>query len=336
MSQSKEQILEEFQQRRQAFDQLCQRMWNDQVPSYEAFNCCTCPVCGYPTLSERGNYDLCFLCDWEDDGQDDDEADKVWGGPNGDYSLTEARLNFARYGCMYRPGEPDFDRVKENREENRTLIHLFHRMLESRDSPDLPERVIEVKRFLGLPTNLAEYLGRQALTYKQRKRVISDDRWLGHPVWEGTSLHGGWITPDSALYHLELLSDRMEETCDRCREKMPGKFNRQPCAVCGMPTLKKGDTRPCRLCGWAEQTIQSHEDQEGASRLETARLNFAKYLTSFGPEDEPAFSRSQDNLLKKCLLIRAYLGLVEGPSMNLRMLDEVIKLEKEVFGAEDR
>ena len=50
-----------------------------------------CPCCGYPTLHELGGYDVCWVCDWEDDGQDDPHADEVWGGPNGYLSLTDCR-----------------------------------------------------------------------------------------------------------------------------------------------------------------------------------------------------------------------------------------------------
>ena len=64
-----------------------------------------CPCCGLPTLTERGSYDICTICWWEDDGQDDDRADEVWGGPNGKYSLTHARINFANHGYMYDAGE---------------------------------------------------------------------------------------------------------------------------------------------------------------------------------------------------------------------------------------
>ncbi len=63
-----------------------------------------CPCCGYPTLDSRANYDICELCNWEDDGQDDESADEVWGGPNSDYSLTEARANFQKFRVMYSPG----------------------------------------------------------------------------------------------------------------------------------------------------------------------------------------------------------------------------------------
>lgn len=27
----------------------------------------TCPCCGFKTLDERGGYDICEVCDWEDD-----------------------------------------------------------------------------------------------------------------------------------------------------------------------------------------------------------------------------------------------------------------------------
>lgn len=46
-----------------------------------------CPCCGFPTLEELRGYEICELCDWEDDGQDDPYANQVLGGPNGDYSL---------------------------------------------------------------------------------------------------------------------------------------------------------------------------------------------------------------------------------------------------------
>ena len=54
-----------------------------------------CPCCHSITLPERGAFELCPVCFWEDDGQDDHDADEVRGGPNGTLSLTQARANFA-------------------------------------------------------------------------------------------------------------------------------------------------------------------------------------------------------------------------------------------------
>lgn len=59
----------------------------------------SCPCCGYFTLAERGAYDICQVCFWEDDGQDDAQADEVWGGPNGSLSLAKARENFRKLGA---------------------------------------------------------------------------------------------------------------------------------------------------------------------------------------------------------------------------------------------
>lgn len=53
-----------------------------------------CPCCAYKTLHSRAGYEICPVCFWEDDGQDDHDADEVRGGPNGSLSLTDARKNF--------------------------------------------------------------------------------------------------------------------------------------------------------------------------------------------------------------------------------------------------
>jgi len=58
-----------------------------------------CPCCCYVTLPERGGYEICPVCFWEDDGQDDHDADVVRGGPNYSLSLTDARRNFEMYGA---------------------------------------------------------------------------------------------------------------------------------------------------------------------------------------------------------------------------------------------
>jgi hypothetical protein len=58
-----------------------------------------CPCCHYKTLEERGGYDICPVCFWEDDGQDDEDADtnRVFS-PN-HMSLTRARENYRRFGA---------------------------------------------------------------------------------------------------------------------------------------------------------------------------------------------------------------------------------------------
>jgi hypothetical protein len=57
-----------------------------------------CPCCHYRTLYDRGGFEICPVCYWEDDGQDDEDSDTVRGGPNGSLSLTQARANYLEQG----------------------------------------------------------------------------------------------------------------------------------------------------------------------------------------------------------------------------------------------
>ncbi len=58
-----------------------------------------CPCCGFLTLGERGGFEICPVCFWEDDGQDDADAALVRGGPNGSLSLEQARTNYRAIGA---------------------------------------------------------------------------------------------------------------------------------------------------------------------------------------------------------------------------------------------
>ena len=59
-----------------------------------------CPCCGYGTLASRNEFEICEICWWEDDGQDNNNASQVLGGPNSNLSLTRARFNFLKYGIF--------------------------------------------------------------------------------------------------------------------------------------------------------------------------------------------------------------------------------------------
>ncbi|MHA3979743.1 CPCC family cysteine-rich protein [Halovulum sp. GXIMD14794] len=64
-----------------------------------------CPCCLLPTLSGRAAYNICQVCWWEDDGQDEADADDITCGPNHGHSLTQARRNFHDHLDMYDRGE---------------------------------------------------------------------------------------------------------------------------------------------------------------------------------------------------------------------------------------
>lgn len=56
-----------------------------------------CPCCDYFTLTNRGYYEICKICFWEDDGLDLTEL-KTHSGPN-HMTLEEGRMNFLKFGA---------------------------------------------------------------------------------------------------------------------------------------------------------------------------------------------------------------------------------------------
>ncbi|WP_240918015.1 CPCC family cysteine-rich protein [Phycicoccus sp. HDW14] len=71
----------------------------------------SCPCCGHVTLAERGGYEICDECGWEDDGQDDHDAEVVRGGPNGRESLASARAAYIGEGGTPLPHRRPTDRA---------------------------------------------------------------------------------------------------------------------------------------------------------------------------------------------------------------------------------
>lgn len=100
----------------------------------------TCPCCGYPTIAERGAFEICSLCAWEDDGQDDAahrppggdavDPDTVAHGPNHDYSLAEARRNFAINLTAFRPSDIDFERERGALPIKRDIVKAYERAVD--------------------------------------------------------------------------------------------------------------------------------------------------------------------------------------------------------------
>ncbi|WKG29213.1 CPCC family cysteine-rich protein [Priestia aryabhattai] len=98
-----------------------------------------CPCCKYLTLENKGEFEICILCDWEDDGQDDPYADEIFGGPNGEYSLTQGRKNFQSHGFMYDTMEKN-PSVKE-KHIRKLLMSAFEKL-----SPDQSSNNEEIWR----------------------------------------------------------------------------------------------------------------------------------------------------------------------------------------------
>ncbi|HEY5994269.1 MAG TPA: CPCC family cysteine-rich protein [Gallionellaceae bacterium] len=112
----------------------------------------SCPCCGYPTLDSRAGYDICRLCNWEDDGQDDADAAERSGCNHG-YTLEAARENFSKYGTMYTPdnnptisGGDSAGRVQLKRE----LVAVYGAMLAAPGGtmPRLWRRALKIEKAL--------------------------------------------------------------------------------------------------------------------------------------------------------------------------------------------
>ncbi|HRI65922.1 MAG TPA: CPCC family cysteine-rich protein [Polyangium sp.] len=57
-----------------------------------------CPCCKLRTLTERKHYEICSICNWEDDPLQEERTDYA-GGAN-TVSLNEARRNFMKHGTI--------------------------------------------------------------------------------------------------------------------------------------------------------------------------------------------------------------------------------------------
>ncbi len=111
-----------------------------------AISCCPC--CGYPTLEERGSYEICLICNWEDDDQDDDDADQILGGPNGNISLETARRDFEQGLINFENNTGLFRITHAPKILNRLL--LFKNKLERYkfDNPESEEEKVTLNKYL--------------------------------------------------------------------------------------------------------------------------------------------------------------------------------------------
>lgn len=81
-------LLAAFQRRRDGHDQAL-------AASNIIYNMHTCPVCGFPTLDERGDYEVCVVCLWEDDGEGTSARDLTRVAPPNCTSMLQERVNLA-------------------------------------------------------------------------------------------------------------------------------------------------------------------------------------------------------------------------------------------------
>jgi predicted N-formylglutamate amidohydrolase len=95
----------------ETFGEIESELRAQRMLQFKAFRC---PCCKFKTLYGRAQDEICRVCYWHDDGQDEADAERVLGGPNGRLSLRQAQINFKRIGAIderwrtkVRPPEPD-------------------------------------------------------------------------------------------------------------------------------------------------------------------------------------------------------------------------------------
>src|SRR5712691_9514147 len=91
---------EVIEARRHWFEEYCRKLDKSSVRrGPEPGRRFACPCCRCLTLEQRGAFEICPICFWEADGQDDHDAADILGGPNGPLSLEQARRNYAAFGA---------------------------------------------------------------------------------------------------------------------------------------------------------------------------------------------------------------------------------------------
>lgn len=133
-----------------------------------------CPCCGYPTIAMRGDYEICDICWWQDDGQDDPDADSVWGGPNGKFSLAAARENFKLYLDGHGPRKTDaiIEDTEVKRQAKSAVIAAYDAMVGTTDLAVLD--VLWTRAKEGHET-MSRELHRQIEEYEARLTIKGSD-----------------------------------------------------------------------------------------------------------------------------------------------------------------
>jgi Cysteine-rich CPCC len=81
------------------------------------------PCCDYISLAERGNFLICKICFWEDDGLDVNEPD-VPSASNHGITLREGRRNFENFGACEKEMLEHVLPAAEQKKFNRVLRTL--------------------------------------------------------------------------------------------------------------------------------------------------------------------------------------------------------------------
>lgn len=196
------------------------RVWYaHHVPDWD-----TCPACGYP-VHDRGNFDICQVCWWEDDGELTATLDDV-SGPN-HITLREARHNFDEWGHCDGPDlgpndcVPDHElaRDKPRLGRKRPAVDAFDAMRAARSEREAQALFREAVRSLQRP--YATGWSRGQAPEPSVPRVLLDRRYeVGFQV-EAIPFHRDLVDVVTVYVDGLLLQDHMHAV-ESADESPPG------------------------------------------------------------------------------------------------------------------
>ena len=137
-----------------------------------------CPCCGFFTLHEatRGSYELCPVCDWEDDGVQFSDPEYE-GGANSE-SLNQARANFRTLGAS---SPAAILRVRPPLDEERPVSTKYIRVGWKHQRADLPvilyseldDNRFEVRKVEVFHDGRCEYASREGSSGQTRLGIVA-------------------------------------------------------------------------------------------------------------------------------------------------------------------
>lgn len=101
----------------------------------------TCQCCGYKTIEEKNNYEICPICFWEDDiYQNENQFSN--GGAN-KISLVNAQMNFIKFACCDKQFEKNVRKIYESDEyDNKWKPFVIKALEEFMGNEDIAEKLI--------------------------------------------------------------------------------------------------------------------------------------------------------------------------------------------------
>ncbi|MFW5839618.1 MAG: CPCC family cysteine-rich protein [Planctomycetota bacterium] len=134
----------------------------------------TCPCCGFPLLTQRDAGEICELCNWEDDGLDDDSAEQV-SPANAPFTLAQGRTAFRRYGVMYHPQDDPRIGGPDNQEElelKQAMVAAFETIQPGMEPAELQDVWRRINHLL---KTLDAQLKQKILAYEAAQRKGASD-----------------------------------------------------------------------------------------------------------------------------------------------------------------